>query len=929
MADSEAIKILGGLWAESGDRTDPDDTSVTPTLTRTTGWPSEYSTVGGETPKRARVNQRFRELDGAASDSMRYGILPYDALVDYRQYAHCTVALVEYTATVANGPATTVVDPTTSGQTTWDTVTGEVGVPDAPSQPTAVASNGQLVWSWNCPKDNGAAITHFLFEWRETGGSYATVSPNPTIPYYVLTGLTNGTAIDARVTAVNAQGSSQPSSAGQGTPVASVPSGGDLLALRAESGNASASLTWLEPDNGGASITSYTIQWAGPGQNFQSSRQQTSTNLTSTVSSLTNTSLYRFRVAATNSQGTGTWSNTAQTTPQAVTPTTAIPDVADRPTGTAGQGRILWFVNPPSDNGADITSYDFRFRRVGTGTWTNRVLTAPVRTETGLTNGSQYEAQIRAENSVGTQTTYSSSGNATPAAEVPDQVQFVGLINTGTGVDADWGAPENNGGTITGYRIEWDDNSGFSSPASATTTNTERTITGLSEGTTYYFRVRATNGAGNGSYSPTNNLSRDDLVNVPGSPPNMPSGEHVVPVSIRWEWEVPRDNGALITSFELQWRISGSGWSGNIITGLDASCYTHTGRTLNTTYEIRVRGRNSAGVGGWGGTGSFELPATEGGIVSPAPSAPAAAEANNELQWTWTPPTGFTILDHEFQTRLDGASWSNMATIGISSAGFNYASASPGESYDARARVRLSGGASNWSATGSVSNIFQSSRAYVINDTAPDHVEIYDLAGNRITGDEFNLTSGQSYTGISVSGSRIYALNNVDPDSVEVYNLSGNRQTSEEFNLATLKNHTGISVSGSRIYVVNIFLINDVEVYNLAGTRQNSEEFNLVTPGGYEGISVSGSRVYVVSTAIPDRVEVYNLAGTRQNSEEFNLVSGGNYAGISVAGSRVYAVNTLNPDHVEVWDLSGTRQTSDEFNLASNANYSGISVVLR
>ena len=578
-------------------------------------------------------------LMGRRADSMRYGILPYDALVDYRQYAHCTVALVEYTATVANGPATTVVDPTTSGQTTWDTVTGEVGVPAAPSQPTAVASNGQLVWTWNCPKDNGSAITHFLFEWRETGGSYATVSPNPTIPYYVLTGLTNGTAIDARVTAVNAQGSSQPSSAGQGTPVASVPSGGDLLALRAESGNASASLTWLEPDNGGASITSYTIQWAGPGQNFQSSRQQTSTNLTSTVSSLTNTSLYRFRVAATNSQGTGAWSNTAQTTPQAVTPTTAIPDVADRPTGTAGQGRILWFVNPPSDNGADITSYDFRFRRVGTGTWTNRVLTAPVRTETGLTNGSQYEAQIRAENSVGTQTTYSSSGNATPAAEVPDQVQFIGLINTGTGVDADWGAPENNGGTITGYRIEWDDNSGFSSPASATTTSTARTITGLSEGTTYYFRVRATNSAGNGSYSPTNSLSRDDLVNVPGTPPNMPSGEHVVPASIRWEWEVPRDNGALITSFELQWRISGSNWSGNIITGLDASCYTHTGRTLNTTYEIRVRARNSAGVGGLGWN-RLDLrrfqPPRAGSFPSHRVPLLVLVRDTPAVRWTWT-----------------------------------------------------------------------------------------------------------------------------------------------------------------------------------------------------------------------------------------------------------------------------------------------------
>ena len=591
-------KILAGLWADSGDRTDPDDTSVTPTLVRTTGWPSDYSTTGGETPKRARVNQRFRELDGAASDSMRYGILPYDDEIDYLQYAHCTIALVEYTATVANGPATTVVGPTDSGQTTWVIISGEVGVPNAPSQPTAVASNGQLVWTWNCPKDNGSALLRtFLFEWRETGGSYATVSPNPTIPYYVLTGLTNGTAIDARITAVNAQGSSSPSAAGQGTPVASVPSGGDLLALRAESGNASAVLTWLEPDNGGASITSYTIQWAGPGQNFQSSRQQTSTTTTRTVSGLTNTSLYRFRVAATNSQGTGTWSNTAQATPQAVTPTTAIPDVADAPTGTAGQGQVLWFVNPPSDNGADITSYDFRFRRVGTATWTNRTLTAPVRTEVNLTNGTQYEAQIRAENSVGTQTTYSSSGNATPAAEVPDQVQFVGLINTGTGVDADWGAPENNGGSITGYRIEWDDNSGFTSPSNATTTNTERTITGLSEGTTYYFRVRATNSAGSGSYSPTNSLSRDDLVNAPDQPSGV-SGDTEPGYSIVWVWNIPEDNGARITGFDLQWRVQGTNWSGNIETA-PQNYFILDSLTSGTTYEARTRARNSAGTSGW------------------------------------------------------------------------------------------------------------------------------------------------------------------------------------------------------------------------------------------------------------------------------------------------------------------------------------------
>ena len=152
MADSEAKKILDGLWADSGDRTDPDDTTVTPVLVRTTGWPAEYSATDGETPKRRRMNQRFREVDGAASDSMRWGgTLPYDDEIDYLQWAHSTIDADEYVCNVANGPASTVVSPTDAGQTTWDRVAGEINLPARPSTPAAVVSNGQIIWTWNCP----------------------------------------------------------------------------------------------------------------------------------------------------------------------------------------------------------------------------------------------------------------------------------------------------------------------------------------------------------------------------------------------------------------------------------------------------------------------------------------------------------------------------------------------------------------------------------------------------------------------------------------------------------------------------------------------------------------------------------------------------------------------------------------------------------
>ena len=295
-----------------------------------------------------------------------------------------------------------------------------------------------------------------------------------------------------------------------------------------------------------------------------------------------------------------------------------------------------------------------------------------------MTNGTQYEAQIRAENSVGTQTTYSSVvATLDPHPKFPDQVQFVGLINTGTGVDADWGAPENNGGTITGYRIEWDDNSGFSSPASATTTNTERTITGLSEGTTYYFRVRATNSVGNGSYSPTNSLSRDDLVNAPDAPSGV-SGDTEPGYAIVWVWNIPEDNGARITGFDLQWRVQGANWSGNIETA-PQNYFVLDSLASGTTYEARTRARNSAGTSGWSTT--------------PGSAQAGGAELNRvgtSLAATYDPPrqTNNTTPDYGTALTVNITPTSSSAQIELRSfvSGFDTVDAMRASSYWARIR---------------------------------------------------------------------------------------------------------------------------------------------------------------------------------------------------------------------------------------------------
>ena len=299
----------------------------------------------------------------------------------------------------------------------------------------------------------------------------------------------------------NSIGDSAFSSVGAATPVADIP--GRVLGLLAAAGNRSVALTWLEPDDGGAAISEYQVQWRTGLQSFSSGRQRSVTNTSDTVPTLTNGTLYYFQVRAVNSRGNGNWAQEASATPQVSTPDQAIPDQAARPTGQAGNTQVTWVATPPSDNGADITQYYWQWREDGTTTWNTAATTLPVLTRTSLTNGTTYEARVRAENSVGAQTSWSPSEESTPQAEVPDQIQLIALDLGDGRITTDWGIPEANGSAIINYRLQWDDNSSFSSPQSVTITSTNRIVTGLLNGTTYYFRARAQNGAGNGAWSPT------------------------------------------------------------------------------------------------------------------------------------------------------------------------------------------------------------------------------------------------------------------------------------------------------------------------------------------------------------------------------------------------------------------------------------------
>jgi hypothetical protein len=131
------------------------------------------------------------------------------------------------------------------------------------------------------------------------------------------------------------------------------------------------------------------------------------------------------------------------------------------------------------------------------------------------------------------------------------------------------------------------------------------TVTGLTNGTAYSFRVRARNSVGYGAYSaPSNVVTPVAPVKVPGAPTRVAgtSGKNAVTVT----WTAPASNGgAPILGYEVVAAPPAATCSTS-----GATRCTVTGLSGGTPYTFQVRARNSAG---WGPLSTSSAPVTPKG----------------------------------------------------------------------------------------------------------------------------------------------------------------------------------------------------------------------------------------------------------------------------------------------------------------------------
>ena len=153
-------------------------------------------------------------------------------------------------------------------------------------------------------------------------------------------------------------------------------------------------------------------------------------------------------LAVAASGGDDASTSAAPSTPPA--PPATAPAAPSAPMVTAGDAQLEVSWAAPSDGGSAINDYDVRYRPVFFGTWTelpdSTRSAATSATIPGLNNGTTYQVQVRAGNSVG-DGPWSDSATGTPVG-VPAAPAAPGLTAGAGQLEVRWTPPSDNGSPI-------------------------------------------------------------------------------------------------------------------------------------------------------------------------------------------------------------------------------------------------------------------------------------------------------------------------------------------------------------------------------------------------------------------------------------------------------------------------------------------------
>ncbi|AGL14729.1 fibronectin type III domain-containing protein [Actinoplanes sp. N902-109] len=509
-----------------------------------------------------------------------------------------------------------------------------LAAPGAPTAVSATPGDSEATVSFTAPdSDNGSPITSYTVT-ASPGGGTKTCPGSPC----VVTGLSNGTSYTFTVHATNANGDSVESSASDAvTPAVQPGAPGDVEAV---AGDAKASVSFAAPGStGGSPITSYTVT-ASPGGSTK-----TCPGSPCVVTGLSNGTSYTFTVHATNAIGDSVESAASA----AVTPV-GKPGVPGDVSATPGDSQASVSFAEPGSGGSPITAYTVTASPGGS----TKTCPASPCVVTGLSNGTAYTFTVHATNAEGDSAESSASAAVTPAAKPGAPGDVVAVAGNGAAT-VSFATPSTTGGSpITGYTVT-------SAPGGITATCPASLceVTGLTNGTSYTFTVRAANAIGDSV------ASAASAAVTPVGPPGVPTGVTATPAS-----------GQASVRFTAPASTGGSPITGYTVTatpgGATATCAASpcvvTGLSNGTSYTFTVRATTALGNSPESVASAAVVPAVPpvpSASVPGVPGAVTATAATTSIRVSFGKPEdgGSAVTAYEISLN-GGTSWTTLEAGG-------------------------------------------------------------------------------------------------------------------------------------------------------------------------------------------------------------------------------------------------------------------------
>ena len=319
---------------------------------------------------------------------------------------------------------------------------------------------------------------------------------------------------------------------------------------------------------------------------------------------------------------TGGYLNIVGTEPIVLTVPTA-PSIG---TATAGNAEATVTWGEPTNGGSDIISY--------TITSTPQSLTKTVTGATtvttvfyNLTNGTSYTFKVFATNAIGNSPQSGSSNSVTPIG-APSAPTGVSATAGNTNVTVTWTGATSNGSTISGYRIESSQDQSTWTAVTALSGDTSKSVSGLTNGTPYYFRIYTTSNAGDSVASSTVNAT-------PYTNPSVPRDISAIASNARVDlsWNVPATiGGSAISSYSVTRSNTGAPVPVTVYSGTTRTA-SATVLTNGTLYTFNVTATNAEGA-----TSSAGSVTATPFTVPDAPRNFTAVAGIRLVDLSWSPP---------------------------------------------------------------------------------------------------------------------------------------------------------------------------------------------------------------------------------------------------------------------------------------------------